>query len=177
MGWFNKKECKKYVPGLSYLGSKGFEVRFESDGKILNSKEHQKEFLSAFGLPKGNLSRPYEFEWGTLAKEFMEHYKIETIVDIAKYMRIISIILSNFKGPAEKDLFLNHQKRLIKIFEYQYGFNPLIVREALIAYDEVFSTRKALPEKEYTTFATVLDYFFYLFKADHSLHNYEDEFF
>ncbi|NHJ49608.1 MAG: hypothetical protein FK733_17595 [Asgard group archaeon] len=171
MKWFEKEECKKYLHGLTYLASKGFELTLKEDGKILNSKDHHKEIQSILGGPQGPLPKPYKSEWSTLSKDFMEHYKIETIVDIAKLMRIVSIILTNCTG--EKDLFNNHHKRLIKFFDYQFGFNPSIVMDALIAYDEVYSTRKSFPKSEYIDFAVTLDYLFYLFKPEDSLHDHD----
>lgn len=172
MSWFEKEEFKNYIRGLTYLGRTGFEFTIYLDGKALNTKDHKTAIQFSFGGPQKDLPMPVVFGGSTLLKPFMTHYKIITTVDIAKLMRVVSIILTNFNGPVKDDHFHNHRDRLQQFFFNQEPFDESVVMEALVAYDYVFGKQISISKSEYIAFARTLNYFFNLFKPDDPIDDY-----
>ena len=172
MAFYEKEEYKKYKHGLNYLARYGFEFTIYLDGKALNTKDHKADIQFSFGGPQKDLPMPVVFGGSTLLKPFMTHYKIITTVDIAKLMRAVSIILTNFKGPIKDDHFHNHRDRLQQFFFNQEPFDESIVMEALVVYDYMFGKPISLPKSNYIAFARTLNYFFNLFKPEDPIDDY-----
>ena len=102
---------KKYKIGLEYLRKTGFDHIVRELGafgvEVYKYKPH-----SRFDSEKKDLPNPCQFRDFVLTKKLMDHYQIKTKVDIARYLRIISIILSNFSLPDEYDNFDIHRRQV-----------------------------------------------------------------
>ena len=89
---------KKYKLGLEYLKKSGFDLPVIPTFARLVYKEH-----SYFDEKKQNLPKPYKIAGNVLSADFMNHYSIITKVDLARYLRIVAIILAHFQGPKDND--------------------------------------------------------------------------
>lgn len=146
---------QKYKNSLSYLEKSGLDLVVKEDFIIKSAftyKEH-----SYFGETKKNLPKPCKFGNHILSAKIMDHYDFITKVDLARFLRIVSIILTNFTGPKDDDHFDNHILRLQNLFKKQTPENETLVMEALLAYDEVLGTKKNLPKEDYLAFARILN--------------------
>ncbi|MBK5113083.1 MAG: hypothetical protein KGD59_07965 [Candidatus Heimdallarchaeota archaeon] len=159
---------KKYKIGLEYLRKTGFDHIVRELGvfgvEVFKYKPH-----SRFDSEKKDLPNPCKFRDFVLTKKLMDHYKIKTKVDIARYLRIISIILTNFSLSDEYDNFDIHRRELRRYFQnnnYQsIASKKSAIREALMAYDEAFSSRISIPESDYNDFADVLNLFYNIYES------------
>ncbi|NPE06835.1 MAG: hypothetical protein GNW80_01015 [Asgard group archaeon] len=157
---------KKYKIGLEYLRKTGFDHIVRELGafgvEVYKYKPH-----SRFDSEKKDLPNPCQFRDFVLTKKLMDHYQIKTKVDIARYLRIISIILSNFSLPDEYDNFDIHRRELRRYFHnnnYQsIASKKSAIREALMAYNEAFSSRISIPESDYNGLADVLNLFYNIY--------------
>lgn len=158
-----KKEIlEKYSRGLSYLFATGLDHVVISNGIIGKIKETYKEH-TYFGEVKKDLPNPYKIGEYTLLRVFMDLYRIRTEVDLARHLRAISIISTNFIGPKE-DVHLDfHIERLRKFLEHILTISKKkeAIMIALIAYEE--STEKRayfstlLTEVHYKNLARILN--------------------
>lgn len=153
------KRKEKYKAGLTSLATFGLDLIVISKGIVFTYKEH-----SYFDEEKKNLPIPCKFGENLLSEAFMEQYHIITKVDIARLLRIISIILTNFKGSKEKDSFDIHIENLQNFFQFQLPFDESIMAEVLGAYDEAFGIKNIILLGEYIAFARVLNLLYYIFK-------------
>jgi hypothetical protein len=153
---------QKYKPGLDYLKKSGLDLVVEQDfviKSIFTFKEH-----TYFGETKENLPKPYKVSNNVLSTKFMEHYDFITKVDLARFLRVVSVILTKFTGPKENDHFDNHIYRLQDLFKKQSPENEALVMEALQAYNEVLGSKKSFPKEDYISFARILDHLWNIFK-------------
>ena len=158
---------KKYKIGLEYLRKTGFDHIVREQGvfcvEVFKYKPH-----SRFDSEKKDLPNPCQFRDFVLTKKLMDHYQIKTKVDIARYLRIISIIITNFSLPDEYDNFEIHRRELRRHFQDDYYKTDLLkraaVREALVAYDEAFSSPGIIPVWDYDSFADLLNSFYNIFE-------------
>jgi len=158
---------QKYKIGLEYLGKHGFDhiVRELSPFgvEVYKFKPH-----SRFDSEKADLPNPCQFGEIVLTKRLMDHYQIKTKVDIARYLRIISIILTGFKLSSEYDNFDIHRRQLRRHFQDDFYQSierkRLAIREALMAYDEAFSSRSSVPVSDYEAFADLLNRFYNIYE-------------
>ena len=158
---------KKYKIGLEYLRKTGFDHITRDLGvfgvEVFKYKPH-----SRFDNEKKDLPNPCQFREFVLTKKLMDHYKIKTKVDIARYLRIISIILTNFSLADEYDNFEIHRRELRRFFQnnnYQSrASKKSAIREALMAYDEAFSSRISILESDYNGFTDVLNLFYNIYE-------------
>lgn len=158
---------KKYKIGLEYLRKTGFDhIVFEIGpfgSEVYKYKPH-----SRFDSEKKDLPNPCQFGEIVLTKKMMDHYQIKTKVDIARYLRIISIILTHFSLPDEYDNFDIHRRELRRHFQDDFYKNvqrkQSAIREALVAYDEAFSSPGIIPVFDYDSFADLLDRFYNIYK-------------
>jgi len=158
---------KKYKIGLEYLRKTGFDhIVFEIGpfgSEVYRFKPH-----SRFDCEKADLPNPCRFGEIDLTKKMMDHYQIKTKVDIARYLRIISIILTHFSLPDEYDNFAIHRRELRRHFQDDYYKTDLLkrsaIREALVAYDEAFSSPGIIPVWDYDSFANLLNRFYNIFE-------------
>ncbi|GAI83039.1 unnamed protein product [marine sediment metagenome] len=160
--------AKKYKVGLEYLKKTGFDHIVIEVG-VFGTEVYKYKPHSRFDNEKKDLPNPCQFRDFVLTKKLMDHYKIKTKVDIARYLRIISIILTNFSLPDEYDYFEIHRKRL-RVHLQKETFKEkqnkrLAVREALSAYDEAFSSSITLPLKDYEDFTEILNLFYSIYVA------------
>ncbi len=158
---------KRYKTGLDYLKKTGFDHIVLEVG-IFGSEVYRYKPHSRFESEKEDLPNPCRFRDFVLTKQFMDHYKIKTKVDIARYLRIVSIILNNFDLAEEYDNFEIHRKRLRLLLQDKKfdGIQKkrMIVRDALFAYDEVFSSVISMPLKPYEDFADILNLFYNIYE-------------
>ncbi len=158
---------KKYKVGLDYLRKTGFDHIVRDLGpfgeEVYKYKPH-----SRFDSEKADLPNPCQFGEIVLTKKMMDHYQIKTKVDIARYLRIISIILTHFSHSPEYDNFEIHRRELRRHFQDDYYKTDLLkraaVREALVAYDEAFSSPGIIPVWDYDSFADLLNSFYNIFE-------------
>jgi hypothetical protein len=158
---------KKYKIGLEYLRKTGFDHIVRELGvfgvEVFKYKPH-----SRFDSEKADLPNPCQFGEIVLTKRLMDHYQIKTKVDIARYLRIISIILTNFSLPDEYDNFDIHRRELRKFLQNEKykskEMKQLAIREALIAYDNTFSTYITIQMKDYANFADILNLFYGIYE-------------
>lgn len=152
------KKFEKYKAGLTSLALYGLDLIISKGNIFFTYKEH-----SYFDEEKKNLPIPCKFGKFILSEAFMEQYHIITKVDIARLLRIISIILTNFKGPKEKDSFDIHIENLRNFFQFQLPFDESIIAEVLSAYDEAFGIKNIIFLGEYIAFTRVLDLLYDIF--------------
>jgi len=159
---------QKYKLGLDYLKSSGLDLVVKQDffiKTVLTYQEH-----SYFGETKENLARPYKLANNVLSKQFLDHYDLITKVDLARFLRVVSIILTNFTGPKDNDHFDTHIYRLQDLFLKPSYENEALVMEALLAYNEVLGKKTNLPREDYHAYARILNHLWYIFEpAEESL--------
>jgi len=158
---------KKYKTGIDYLRKHGFDHIVKEKG-VFGTEIYKYKAHSRFDNEKEDLPNPCQFREFVLTKKLMDHYKIRTKVDIARYLRIISIILTNFNGPEKYDNFFEHDMRIKNHFDDGYYYQKeerkgLAIRDALFAYDEFFSTKISIPLSDYLAFANVLNLFYSIY--------------
>ena len=158
---------KKYKIGLDYLRKTGFDHIIREQG-IIGVEVYRFKPHSRFDSEKSDLPNPCQFGEIVLTKKIMDHYQIKTKVDIARYLRIISIILTNFSLPPEYDNFDIHRRELRRHFQDDYYKNDhrkrSAIREALVAYDEAFSSPGIIPVWDYDSFADLLNRFYNIYE-------------
>ncbi|NHJ46295.1 MAG: hypothetical protein FK733_00775 [Asgard group archaeon] len=130
----------------------GFDIVVKSDFLILTFKEH-----SYFDEEKIDLPKPFKSGGFTLSAKFMNHFKIKTMVDLARYIRIISVILTYFKGPKTNDHLDFHIFALQQTIGKPRPNNEEEVMKALLIYNDVFGSKMNLPKEDYLTFARILN--------------------
>jgi hypothetical protein len=158
---------KKFKAGLDYLKKTGFDHIVLEVG-VFGKEVYRYKPHSRFDSEKKDLPNPCQFRNFVLTKQFMDHYKIKTKVDIARYMRIVSIILTSFDLPEEYDNFEIHRKRL-RLHLQDKAFDSiqskrLAIRDALFAYDKAFSTIITMPLKPYEDFSDILNLFYNIYE-------------
>ena len=158
---------KKYKIGLDYLRKTGFDHIIREQG-IIGVEVYRFKPHSRFDNEKSDLPNPCQFGEIVLTKKMMDHYQIKTKVDIARYLRIISIILTHFSLPDEYDNFDIHRRELRRHFQDDYYKTDLLkrsaIREALVAYDEAFSSPGIIPVWDYDSFADLLNRFYNIYE-------------
>ena len=158
---------KKYKIGLEYLRKTGFDHIIREQG-IIGVEVYRFKPHSRFDSEKSDLPNPCQFGEIVLTKKIMDHYQIKTKVDIARYLRIISIILTHFSLPPEYDNFDIHRRELRRHFQDDYYKTDLLkrsaIREALVAYDEAFSSPGIIPVWDYDSFADLLNRFYNIYE-------------
>ncbi|MHA1121385.1 MAG: hypothetical protein ACTSPC_01060 [Candidatus Heimdallarchaeota archaeon] len=158
---------KKYKIGLEYLRKTGFDHIVLEVGPF-GSEVYRFKPHSRFDNEKADLPNPCRFGEVHLTKKMMDHYQIKTKVDIARYLRIVSIILTHFSLPDEYDNFAIHVRELRRHFQDDFYKNvqrkQSAIREALVAYDEDFSSPGIIPVYDYDSFADLLNRFYYIYE-------------
>ena len=165
---------RAYRFGLDYLSTKGFDVIIKSElgqGNLM-------DMIDRMGGKETNpaLSIPYKKGEESLSKELMNLFEIKTKKDLGKYLRIVSIILLNFTGPENYDHLNYHVGNLRNLFEkepiYHANEEDHIIY-ALRLYEQLIGKRiehhKVLSEKEYQSFARILNLEFNLYNPDNRL--------
>lgn len=153
---------QKYKPGLDYLKKNGLDLIVKQDFIIKSVITYQEH--SYFGETKEDLPKPYKLAGNVISIDFMNHYDFITKVDLARFLRVVSIILTNFTGPKEEDHFNAHIWRLQDLCKAPSPENESLVMEALLAYDEVLGSKKNLLKEDYIAFARILNYLWYIFE-------------
>ncbi|NHK32906.1 MAG: hypothetical protein FK730_16280 [Asgard group archaeon] len=154
------------------MKNSGLDLVVEQDfiiKSVFTFKEH-----SYFGETKKDLPKPSKFGNHVLSAKIMDHYDFITKVDLARFLRVVSIILTNFTGPKEDDHFDNHIRRLQDLFKKQTPENETLVMEALLAYDEVLGTKKNLPKEDYINFARILNNQWQIFESKEKIQPSDD---
>ncbi|MFX0096906.1 MAG: hypothetical protein ACFE7E_04015 [Candidatus Hodarchaeota archaeon] len=128
---------KEYEKGINYLKQTGTNLmlqlpalKLDSKGKAILDSEGKPQFDPkgkpkfvsvgpgfVFFADKPELSRPYKIDVPDgrtfqLSPEFMDVFKIKRESDLMRILRSCSIILTNFTGPLEQDMFGTHVDRL-----------------------------------------------------------------
>ncbi len=154
---------EKYLDGLRSLAIFGFDLIIIQKDDLFGNMKFTYQAHSYFDGEKTNLPSPLIIGDLKLSNTFMYHYEIKTEVDIARYLRYISILLTNFKGPKETDNLNVHIERLQDFFSNQHPFNESIIAEPMRAYDEVYGNKRFFDLNEYVTFAHILDKYHKIF--------------
>ncbi|MFX0019536.1 MAG: hypothetical protein ACFFBT_01505 [Promethearchaeota archaeon] len=155
----------KFAHGLSYVLKTGTDVAV--DYTILGKGRVTYKENSFFTENEKKLPVPYKIGDNIIPRYFMELYSIETKVDLARYLRIISILVTNFTGPEEHDHLGNHISRLISALSKSSNEEKMMML-ALLAYEQLTGSRAyfhaVLEEKDYYSFIRVLNSTYNLYK-------------
>ena len=165
MGEYKSGELKRDVmlglaPGLLYLDKTGTDI------DILDITERKRVTYKRHGLFKWGdnmLPKPYIDGDNVISREFMINYDLVTKVDLARYIRIISIILSEFTGPKEADHLESHVLRLKVMLkkERNQREQERAMRVCLLAYEQHLGKRSdfhhLFKEQDYINFIRVLN--------------------
>ncbi|MHA1641554.1 MAG: hypothetical protein ACTSUX_08820 [Promethearchaeota archaeon] len=180
------KNHQKYLQGLEYLKKTGFDLTIVDDSSPILPTTYKYKEHSYFDNDKRDIKAPYIFNNHLLTKEFLEHYDIKTDVDIARYLRIISIILTGFVGPEDVDDFKLHKERLRRFFSKEPSLKRTSIKDALQAYDEYFLKMKKISDENYINFGEILNDIYQIYESidffpgDSSIHldssSWEDEY-
>lgn len=170
-GKIKQEIMDKFKQELNYLLRTGFDVVLDYPIPIYGKRRVKYKANSFFPENKAYLPIPFRSGDISLSRSLMEFYKIETEVDLARYLRIISIIVTNFTGPEEKDHLRNHTNRLKATFEYglptQTKENAMIT--SLLVYEQALGRRSSLQgilkESDYLSFVRVLNSIYHLYKV------------
>ena len=132
---------------------------FEPGSAYKNAKKEKlpKEF---FTKEYGNLS---------LSEEFIKHFQITQLVDMARLLRAISILLTNFNGPESEDFRKNHTDRLFFHLMMKPGlFAEDDLAGALFSFGEVLQIPKTnkITIENYRTAAQIIGGYFALLNYD-----------
>ncbi|MEJ2293603.1 MAG: hypothetical protein P8Y23_02425 [Candidatus Lokiarchaeota archaeon] len=173
-GNLNPKIMNELAPGLNYIAMKGTDLTLNPSltrkEKVV-LKEHS--FFDAHGKL---LPQPYKVGEFLIPRYLMDLYHILTEVDLARYVRIISIIISEFTGPKEQDYFKNHLNRLRVMLKKELTTpdREKAMMIALLAYEQYTGDRAyfktILEEKDYYTFIRALNSLYNLYTVHKKRH-------
>jgi hypothetical protein len=168
-GNLHPKIMKGLAPGLNYVAWKGTNLTLNPS---LTRKEKVVLKEHSFFDKNGKLlPQPYKVGEYLIPKYFMDLYNILTDVDLARYVRIISIIISEFTGPEEQDYFKNHLIRLRVMLKKELTTlrKEKAMLIALLAYEQHTGKRSyfktILEEDDYYAFIRALNSLYNLYKV------------
>jgi hypothetical protein len=154
------------APGLLYLDRTGTDVSILdiTKQKRMIYKKHD-----SFKHRKELLRKPFKIGDNYIPTTLIDMYDLYSEVDLARYVRIISIILSSFTGPKEADHLSNHVLRLKKMLEKEIGQSDKekAMKICLHAYEQHLGKRSGLhdilKEDDYIRFIRVLNSLYRLY--------------
>jgi hypothetical protein len=154
------------TPGLLYLDKTGTDIALEdiTKQKRVIYKKHD-----SFKDSKKVLRKPFKVGDNYIPSEIIINYDLYSEVDLARYVRIISIILSGFTGPKAADHLSNHVARLKMMLEKEKSqiAKEKAMKICLHAYEQHLGKRTGfhdlLKEEEYNRFIRVLNSLYNLY--------------
>ncbi len=161
----NHDKGKEYLKkaGTNEFIIKRRKKKFFEPGSAYNNAKKEK-------LPKEYLTQEYGNL--SLSEEFIKHFQITQLVDMARLLRAISILLTNFTGPESEDFRKNHTDRLFFHLMMKPGlFAEDDLAGALFSFGEVLQIPKTnkITKEDYNTAAKIIGSYFALLNYDQML--------
>ncbi len=176
MSLYKSGKIKQEIMGrfkqeLNYLSITGSDVVLDYPIPIHGKRRVKYKENSFFPENKTCLQIPFKVGDTFVSRALTDLYNIQTEVDLARYLRIISIIVTNFTGSEEKDHLRNHTNRLIaalKNFPSSLGKEKAMIT-SLLVYEQSLGKRlyfhSILEKRDYTSFVQVLNSLYHLYKV------------
>lgn len=159
----NWEVYEKYKPAINYLQATGEDyLVVKPVSENVGGYDELKDVLSEANVRTFYQKFPMPLTIGedTLDESFMKIFGIYTLKDCAKYIRIISILLTNYTGPKEYDTLKVHLIRLHKLFKDKLTSFEVAKAFKVALWTYEISTNehyyKILEEKHYNTFTRIL---------------------
>ncbi|HUT82646.1 MAG TPA: hypothetical protein VMZ29_15730 [Candidatus Bathyarchaeia archaeon] len=165
-----------YRKSLDYLTETGFDFKEKpsSEWKMDMSASNIDNLFD--GLREGayDLPVPYKIGKDVLSETFMDVYGLEKEIDLVRYIRVVRIILTDFKGPKESDSYKGHINTLRIILRLSYpGYQEDMILKALYVYEQSLGKRaqchSTLSKSDYISFARILNAKFNLYNSEEKL--------
>lgn len=160
-----------YRNALDYLAKTGFDFVQKPSNVMKLDLSNLEDLFAGLGEGALELSVPYTFGKEILSKTFMEVYGLKKEIDLVRYLRVISILLTNFIGPEKDDRLERHVNLLRRKLKVHYpGYQEDAVIKALHIFEQSLGKRaqchKAISKSDYQAFARILNAKFNLYNSE-----------